>query len=69
MPKPTPMTVDGFHEMRRTESGICLECGEEVFGGVEGDAQDNECPLCGANKVMGPAYLMFHPEWGIPDIN
>lgn len=32
--------------------GFCIACGDETYG-VEPDARNYECPVCGAAKVFG----------------
>lgn len=40
-------------------SGICLACGENCYG-VEPDAEDYECEVCGEMAVMGAEQLLIH---------
>lgn len=34
-------------------NGICIECSEVIYGGVEPDAEGYECDCCGNNSVVG----------------
>jgi hypothetical protein len=51
-------------------NGICLDCGEIQYGGIEPDARDYPCDSCGKHKVygleeavlMGRAYLSAEAE-------
>lgn len=42
-------TID---EIENHDEGICLACGDVVHG-VEPDARNRECEVCGARKVFG----------------
>ncbi len=41
--------------------GFCLECGEEAHG-VEPDACEYECELCGAMRVYGAEEILLMGE-------
>lgn len=38
--------------------GFCLECGEEAYG-VEPDAREYECEVCGVNSVFGAEEILI----------
>ena len=40
------MVMDG-------NNGVCIACGEIHYDGIEPDAQDYKCEVCGEFKVMG----------------
>jgi len=33
--------------------GVCIDCGEIHYDGIEPDAEDYKCDVCGEFKVMG----------------
>lgn len=39
--------------------GFCIACGAEA-GGVEPDAREATCEVCGEPAVFGAEELMFH---------
>lgn len=39
--------------------GFCIACGAEA-GGVEPDAREAPCEVCGEPAVFGAEELMFH---------
>lgn len=38
--------------------GFCLSCGEEAFG-VEPDAENYECEVCGEHRVFGAEQILL----------
>lgn len=38
--------------------GFCLACGAEVEG-IEPDAEDGECEICGAEEVCGAEEILM----------
>ena len=55
-------TVDDFEEISEPETMI--DCGQcegtgEIIGGLGGDGEDEECPVCdGTRKIIDPELLM-----------
>jgi hypothetical protein len=39
--------------------GLCLSCGEWSSGGVEPDAEDYECEVCGESAVCGTEQALL----------
>jgi hypothetical protein len=42
--------------------GFCLSCGDDVEG-VEPDAREYECDVCGALTVYGAEEILFRLPW------
>jgi hypothetical protein len=53
------LTEADYHAHVEAYDGICLECGEWSFGGVEPDAEGYKCSDCGAMAVMGAENAMI----------
>lgn len=47
--------------------GVCLACKEFTTGGVEPDAENYECPMCGENEVFGTEQALMLEELDIID--
>lgn len=47
-----PIADGDFIEAASENTGLCIACGEEVYG-IEPDARRYKCESCGALKVFG----------------
>ena len=47
------LSLEDYMELHDDSNGICRECGEIQYGGVEPDAEGYECEACGAMAVQG----------------
>jgi hypothetical protein len=47
------ITEEEYVEHTDGDDGICLACGDWVFGGVEPDAENYHCEYCNENQVYG----------------
>lgn len=58
------ISEEEFREHNDAFDGLCLECGDWSFGGVEPDAEGYKCAACGAMKVMGAenALILGHVD-------
>lgn len=63
------LTQEEYEEHCNDYDGICLECGEWTYSGVEQDAEEYECEECGEFAVMGceQALLEGHLSIGEDD--
>ena len=61
------MTEEQYEEYRDDSCGICLECGDVTYGGVEPDAECYECEDCGEEKVYGIEEALLMGEIEIVD--
>lgn len=53
-----------WSEYRETYQGYCTECKEWTRACTEPDAEDHDCPTCGAHSVIGAeVYLMHFMLW------
>lgn len=52
-------SVEEWNQHRGEYDGLCLDCGEWTSGGVEPDAENYECPSCGAHNVQGAEVVLF----------
>ena len=53
------MTTEEWSEHRGSYDGICLACGDIQEGGVEPDAKEYECSICGEKKVQGIEHALM----------
>ena len=42
-----------------SNSGFCLSCGTEAEGGIEPDARNYKCPVCGDMEVYGAEEILM----------
>ena len=52
------MSVETYHDMVSSYSGLCLQCGSEKNGDTEPDAENYSCEDCEADEVFGPENLL-----------
>lgn len=50
---PVCVTEADFSAHCSDYDGLCLACGEWTSGGVEPDAEEYECEVCGSHAVIG----------------
>lgn len=60
-PLPFRMTEAQYKRAEDEFEGRCRYCGE-VVNGLEGDADKDPCPACGANQVCGMETLLERGE-------
>jgi hypothetical protein len=48
-------------QIQLDDPGFCLHCGADADG-VEPDAQDYECEVCGETSVFGAEEILMHME-------
>jgi hypothetical protein len=55
--------MDAANRRRTTldDPGFCLHCGADAEG-VEPDAQEYECEICGETSVYGAEEILMHLE-------
>ena len=53
------MTEDEYHSHRNDDNGFCLACGNIMHGGIEPDARNYPCEVCGEPRVFGTEELMM----------
>lgn len=62
-PQRTPIPLEEYYDARDWNQGYCTVCQEITNdGGVEPDAEDYECHVCGNHTVMGVenAFISGH---------
>ena len=45
--------LEDIEDARDSDDGFCLACGERAYGGIEPDARNYECEMCGESQVFG----------------
>jgi hypothetical protein len=54
---PKTFTLEQIQAASEDSGGFCLHCGAEAFG-VEPDARNYECEVCGKPRVFGAEELL-----------
>jgi len=61
------MNEDKIKDHTSESNGLCIECGEISYGGIEPDAISYPCEMCGEQRVVGMETALMY-GWVIASV-
>lgn len=56
------VSQDRYNDHVSDSDGFCVECESIIYGGIDADAEEDECESCGEHSVMSFEIAIIHGE-------